>query len=555
MANPIPALMVVSFKGTGNVRVYKLLTGITLDPVQDGSDVLVGNLEVTSGTNNNHANRMAEAFGLRLLLHGHRIYERDSGGAGTWGEVTGLAQSAVATHHSGLHFLHPDGVPTVAALLGNTLLTAPNTNMVVLSSTDGTTWSLTNTGLDILGDTGETSHSCVYRNSIVWHDKTNDGFEIRMWDFVLGVGVKHQLPGQTGSFRGTVIVHQNNLYAIDIGTGNDLRVWRLDGSVFTDLGVLVTDVVNTSGVNVGVWSDGDDLIVASPGSVTGVTAARVSNLLFGETMSSVLIDSIFSGLLLGEGSIVPYVCTTPSPLASDKTIYFWHRDGNNFDLGSFNLYRWNYRRITHSAVTGGPFQVNEVVTQSVTGGYGVVTDVGAGYLGITDKKGAGFDAVNTLTGADSGATANATSLLLETNVTALGTGIAASHFGLPSENDGGTIRIPTKGLGRPGWDGFPVEVLGGRTKWFFRVYGTGVAFDLRMFFSPVEEAPDQLASLVNGTLIVESGTPATTPTITDGMTIANVTPDDGVALYSFQHDADTDNISEGQGYSARLDIA
>jgi hypothetical protein len=52
-----------------------------------------------------------------------------------------------------------------------------------------------------------------------------------------------------------------------------------------------------------------------------------------------------------------------------------------------------------------------------------------------------------------------------------------------------------------------------------------------------------------------SGSPATTPTIADGATITNVTPDGGVALYKFEHDANADNIGEGQGYTAFLDIA
>ena len=554
MANPIPTLSVVRYKGSGNVTVHKLLNGTTLDPTQDGSDVLIGTLETpAAGFTDNHANRLIEAFGKRFLLHGHRVYERDSGGVGNWGEVTSLAQSDTSVDHSGLHLLHPAGVPTLAFLAGSSISTG--TDMAVFLTTDGTSWSIIDTNILSNNTTGQ-GMSVVYRDSIAWYDYDQTGFEISMYDFSLGIGNKLDLPGaaNNSSGGGALHVHQNQLFAITEGPSNTGTLWRLDGTIFTLTAVLPVAGGAAAGQGYTMFSDGNDIITMMPDISTPPMVARVSDVLQAGSPSVINISSNYTSLLPGNGSYVAYVSKDPSPLTGDQGIYFWHRDGD-FNTGSFDLFQFNFRRITHGSVTSGPFQINEVVTQSVTGAFGTVTNVGAGFLELTDvDETTPFDNTNTLTGGTSGATASSTSSLVEQSPTSLGSGISAVNFGLPHSKDGGLDRIPTATSVRPALDGLPVEITGSKTKLFFRVYGTGTpTISLELFASPNSEAPDTLVTLVGGTLIVESGAPATTPTIS-GNQITNITADSGVSLYSFQADLTAVGISSGQAYTLLLDI-
>jgi hypothetical protein len=106
------------------------------------------------------------------------------------------------------------------------------------------------------------------------------------------------------------------------------------------------------------------------------------------------------------------------------------------------------------------------------------------------------------------------------------------------------------GTSRIAFEGNPVEEAGGLMKREFRVWGTGPAINAKLYFSPDEQAPSTEATL--GAVAVESGSPATTPTL-NANTINNITPDDGSTLYSFRWAASADGISEGQGYTLLMD--
>jgi hypothetical protein len=137
-------------------------------------------------------------------------------------------------------------------------------------------------------------------------------------------------------------------------------------------------------------------------------------------------------------------------------------------------------------------------------------------------------------------------------LTPLGTGIARSTYSIVSSTEGGLDRIPSKGAARPEWDGLPVEVPGARKR-FFRVYGTGSTINLKQFHSAGSEAPTTESTLTG--VAVESGSPATTPTFNSGLNrIENLTPDDGVALYSLTHDTVADSFSSGDSLTIVLDI-
>jgi hypothetical protein len=543
MANPIPPLMIVNYKGSGNVAVYKLLNGITLDPVQDGSDVLAGNLEVPNALHmDNHANRLIEAFGKRYLLHGERVYERDQGGDGNWGSIFST-ENISSSDHSGLHLLHPNGVPTLCFLdwtQGSAVRkhTSTNGTSFVTDPNIGTI----NGFVDFIGT------STVFQNSIAWLIQGNDG-GLLVHDLVLDSSIKPTLTGPTGSDTSSsdLLVHKNKLF-IAYFHNTTMTVDRLDGSSLTN--VFSSGHFNSNGSGVVMFSDGDEIILFFDQFSAGANKAFAITDPTGSP-GSVDISSVLGGIShTSPHGWNRYISLDPDP--SQPTVYLWHNAGD-LNTGTFDLYRYRYRQIGHDAPTGS-FTIGETVSQAVSGATGRVMESSGTTLDLTDVTGT-FNASDTITGADSGATASANSPLAYQTLVSLGSGVSKANFGLPSIADGGLNRVPVKGAARPGWDGQPVEVLGGRTKWFFRLHGSGPAVNLEMFFSPVEEAPDRSSTLVNGTLVVESGSPATTPTITNGQTIDNVTPDGGVALYSFQHAATTDGIGEGQGYTALLDIA
>jgi hypothetical protein len=406
------------------------------------------------------------------------------------------------------------------------------------------------------------ANSVVYRNSIAWWYRAADNRNLRLYDFVLDTFTQITVPQIAGSpwtnsGSSFLHVHQNHLFlAYPDSVSLDLGIWRLDGTSMTFV-IAMTPRASNTGVSNSpcLFSDGDDLIAFTNNDAGVRHAGRISGVLPGETPLDTPIDSILSTLpaiINPESCYYPITVLDPDP--DQPTDYFWHSDGN-YNEGSFNLFRRPSRTITHDPETGGPFVVNDIVTQAVTGAQGRITEVLSGSFRMVQIGSIAFDATNILSGSVSGATAPATSPLTETNVISVGAGVSSANFGLPCVTDGALPRIPTKGSGRPTWDGQPVEILGGKTEWFFRVHGTDVVLNLQMFFSPTEGAPSELATLVNGSLTVVSGSPATTPTIADGATITNVTPDGGVALYKFEHDANADNIGEGQGYTAFLDIA
>lgn len=509
MANDIPDLMVVNYKGSGNVTVHKLLLGTTLEPTQDGNDVLVGNLEAPNATSaNSHGNRLVEAFGKRYLLHGFRVYERDSGGLGIWGEVTGLALSVNDVGHSGLHLLHVAGVPTLAFLceIAN--------NLHAVHTTDGVNWTDTDTGLTMNNPTS-IGASVVFRESIFWTvtgNALND--RIKSYDFLLADPTTFFLPtANSGPIGGdSWHIHQGELFWIYRIPTDKPTIWRLDGASFTVLiQVFAGGFIHDASVQA-MFSDGQDLIALLNNDGSNLTQAfRVSDVLSGGSPSVVDISStVLSGFpTTSPAGFFPFVSTDPDPSTAEQRVYFWWRDGNH-NSDTFDLFRFNYRQITHGAETAAPYLLGEVVTQSGTGAFGTVVEVGAGFLALTDVGGpAPFDNTGTLTGADSGNTAPATSLLVEQAATSLGSGILGSNFGLPVVVTGGLERIPVKGNGRPTINGAATEVLGARTRWPFAIEGVGADLNLEVFFNTNSEAPDVPFALASSSITLVD-TPVTT---------------------------------------------
>ena len=82
-----------------------------------------------------------------------------------------------------------------------------------------------------------------------------------------------------------------------------------------------------------------------------------------------------------------------------------HRTGSFVTVAGTESYDLsNVRRIYHGAVTGGPFQIGEIITGSISTATGVITSVGSVFVLYTPLSGT-LQASETITGGTSGATA------------------------------------------------------------------------------------------------------------------------------------------------------
>jgi hypothetical protein len=343
-------------------------------------------------------------------------------------------------------------------------------------------------------------HSVVYRDSIFWWLQGNDSVttQIRAYDFNLGIASQHGSNQFWGSSSATFLhVHKNNLYALGKQQStSDIQLWRFDGVAFGIIHTLTTNNAHSNGSHC-LFSDGDDLIGIFPPSTVPMRAFRISNVLPGDSPSSVEITSpVLNGFAdVQPHGAYPFVSTHPDPSTAEQRTFFWYRQGD-YNSGTFNLFRFNYRKIDTGAHTGS-YVLGETVTGGTSGATGVVTDIVVGAsLSLTDVVGT-FQSLETLTG-DGGATSSSVTTLDEQQVTSLGVGVSGVNFGLPSVVDGGLDRIPTKGNGRPEWKGPATEILSGLRRRPIVVYGTAGTsgdIDVALYYSANSEAPDQRGTI------------------------------------------------------------
>ena len=555
MANLLPTLAAVRHKGSGNVQVHDLVGGISI-PTQDGMDVLVGTLEAPHATNTyNHANRVAEFKGKRFLLHGHRIYERDNGGAGTWGVIastSGFDQTSEA--HSGLHVLYPNGVPTLAYIVGETPATNSFTVYRIVKSTDGVTFTSVTVARSLSANK-EVGASVVYKNSIFWFSQGGGVGRpnVFSYDFVTATPTQHVIAAILGDYISPLLVHKSNLYLTARQNGSHLQALvRWDGSVWTIMASVAGTFGPREGQGAALFSDGWDIISIWGNDIANSKkAVRFANVGIASIVQTDITATVLSGVTSTDHvRFSTFTCLDPDPPAI--TTYFWWNAGTmSYNTDTWACRRYNYRRISHGAVTGA-FIAHEYVEQAVTGARGRIMETdGATYVELTDVTGA-FDAVNVITGDDSGAQAAASSLLVERSSTSIGSSVSAVNFGLPQTSEAGPERITAYPAARVEPTGIPSEVPGGLTRWTFRCYGTGAALSFRVYIDIDGVAsPDTLVQI--SAVAVASGAPATVPSVSGGNQIDNLTPDDGVATYTVDLDIDALGISPGGGYTLIVD--
>ena len=293
MAN-VPAAQTVVNVSTS--KVFTLIAGSSLS-AQDGADLGTGGPTPATAEVPNAAtfinNRVAEFLGDRFALTADNlsassgVYKRNQGGAGQWGRVQGggsnLSQDSAIT---GLHVLHPNGVPTLALIRQDGGIT-----LRLHSTTDGVTGAnwLTSTGLQIesnvVANETDFGQGLVFGSSIVFAHEIRTGGagvgSITQHDLATGVLTRYDVSTiyHTTLKASNFALHVHDGVIFLIGGGTDVagkfRLSKLAGS-FTQVWEAPTQYVDNAGVALALghsamFTDAasGDLIMILSGDTTG----------------------------------------------------------------------------------------------------------------------------------------------------------------------------------------------------------------------------------------------------------------------------------------------
>ena len=514
MANSPPSIHVLKYKGAGAVQVYPLLSTQLLGS-QDGSDVGTGGpgvaaLETAVPSGSFINSRVIEflddsyCVGANNASATSGVYKKNQGGAGLWGRVRGGGAEWIGFdgHTAGLHIVHPNEVPTLVQMWFDTA-----SDLQVSFTTDGTTGAEWGTGLNVVeasvSQPTDVGQAIVFRDSIFWAHRSFSGTagvgDVSQYDFQLTTltryasGTETTQPASTTAFH----VHDNVLFRCG-WTAGATKAWALSKLAAGSFVQLVSDsdvggtdwnyvfASNTSHPVMFTDFTTGDLICFVEGWRKSDNTPRTRVLRI-QDPTGAATKSVISSTVLGatEGAD-KYLSGGGSANANRRWLVFVDNDTVPTAPRTF-LWTW---------IAGGATECWEWT------GVGTEIEAVAGLAGISDD------------------------------------------FSLPYVTRGGGVRN-TGGAprGELGDVSNPAVAVAAGTKWFFRVYGTGGPSIMTVYYSANEETPTTVATLA-GSVVVESGAPATTPT-RSGNTIINLTADDGATLYSFVHDTGADSLGVG----------
>jgi hypothetical protein len=476
-----------------------------LNGSQDGSDVGTGGpslaiLETGIPAGSFANNRVIEFLGDTYCVMANNaspssgVYKKGQGGAGLWGRVRGggIEWPGIDGHTSGLHVLHPNEVPTLVQMWFDSAA-----DLQVSFTTDGTTGSEWGTNLNVVEASGAqpatVGQSIVFRNSVFWAHQfftgTAGSGELTQYDLVTDTLTRHNIQA---IFRaGTACemglhVHDSKLYAMNRGpAANSIRLARLDaGNAWVQVwqsGALSVGASGSQGHHAIFTDDATgDLI----GFVSGTSQSQAWR--FTDPAGSVIAAQISTTVMGATEGADKYLVGGGSASTDRRWAVYVDNDTAPTTPRTF-LTTW---------IPGGGTETWEWK------GVAAEMEAVAGLAGISDD------------------------------------------FAMPYVTSGGgnrgTAGAPRAELGDVS---NPAAATAAGTKWFFRVYGTGGPSVMTVYYNADEEAPDSIATLT-GSVVVESGSPATTPT-RSGNTIINLTADAGATLYSFVHDTGADGLGVG----------
>lgn len=496
MANNPPTVNVYKYKGTGDTQVFPLLPTQLLG-TQDGIDLISGLETPASGTF--ISNRVVEFLGDRFVVGNSGstqlpVYRRDQGGAGNWGRASAVGIAGDPNLIIGIFVLHPDGVPTMAAWYWSV-------NQIRMHiTTDGSTF--TDTLVENTGSIPSTfGQALVFRHSLFVVHKRYTGASgqgsITQYDLVLSTTTRYDPTGLIDSQNACsqdIHVHDNVVFyfAATTGSNSPWRLWKLVAGSFVAVYTDSTQggrgsVSSHFGHSVMFTDDatGDLIIVMSGATTAGEVATskvvRIQNAAGSPTPSDITSTVLGSG----EGAD-KYLVGGGSVDFSRRWSVFVDNDADPLNPRTF-LWTW---------VPGGSTECWE-------------------WKGVAAE----IEAVASLSG-------------------------ISDDFALPRNTIGGGHRSPRIAAVEIGdVSNNQDEALGG-TKVFFHGEGSSAVGVVTFYGSIDEGPPDTVIPIVAASLIVESGSPPTTPSIS-GNTLTNFTPDSGVALYSVILDTSTFGLGEG----------
>lgn len=326
MANSPPTINVLKYKGTGSVQVFPLLPTQLLG-TQDGANIGTGGgpgpaLE-TPGSGTFSVNRNVEFLDDRFCLSVSSaatggVYRKNQGGAGQWGFVgVSLSPKTPGGSTSGLHILHPAGVPTMAYIIKDS-----GDALRIISTTDGASFS--NVQFESTSPPGGLTwgHGIVYRNSIFWVHQANPfgglgAGAVTEYDLVLGSPIRYNVSGVLdGNNLGcsfALHVHDNVLFLAGWSNATGLaRVTKLQTGSFQ---TVVTDASQIAGGSADVLgftghpalftdlATGDLIFIQSGVRTSNSTArAQVSRIQNATSGSPVLLDISSTVMGAAEGA-------------------------------------------------------------------------------------------------------------------------------------------------------------------------------------------------------------------------------------------------------------
>lgn len=512
---PIPTI--IALKYTGAIAQSWLLIGGT-SPVQDGNNFSITNTDtgITGVTTRRTINRIVEFLGKRFAFIAEDILERDTGGAGNWGRPAGanVIQLRQGRNLSGVHLLHSQGQPQLIVAYIDTAY-----NFRVYRSFNGTTFSLIHLGApNLTSGLSKWGPSIIFRDTLYYHIQTsgNAGVDILTYNFATATAAGLSALQDNGRLLQTCLdfaVHKNNLFFVavpesNLGAADPYRVKRFNGNSF-DTAYTLTG----TGINFGrasAHNGGGPILFTDPAS---------GNLI-------AICPGVDNG---GTNEGFQAVSITDADTALNKSI----DDAEATDITA--------TVIPASLQPGGGSATSQSQLQVIIDNDTDPTNPAVYFFFVPGPGSTGVYVSYQWNG-------------ISSVMTSIGsTTLDASEYVLPHTKESLAIYRPVDPAARPELEGPPEEVVGGFTKWYFRLYGTGSAVNVKLYINADEEAPDTEATLVLGSLVVESGTPATTPTIGSNQ-INNITPDGGVALYSFQFNSTADGLADGQAYTLFLNI-
>jgi hypothetical protein len=574
----VPTLRAHKFFGTGSAQVFDLLLGTTLGS-QIGSNFSA--LESFNATYKRAGANYVEFRGKEYVINNTSIRERNQGGTGVWGAAHTFLSTPSTYQHTGLHIVHPKGVPTmVCSYTGG----APT---YVVRTIDGALF--TETSLGSAGPHLKSSPGITYRDSLFWQGGnavTGGGMNTVMYDFNLDTFIYTALTGNAdgGGVLPDLFVSKHQLFMTmvtwDTVPTSVWELWRWGGSSWSKILNFATGVqVHSAGNNGGgscMFEDptSGDLICICPGqnvsAQEGEQFVRIQNQDTSpvETnITSVVLQSKYRpGGGSGNSGAQWYSMIDNDTDPVNPTVYLFRLPGNGL-AGSYRVFQWN--GFGDGSTPDSSLMTNPVTSSTVDGAGSLSYDFsicsfkeGIGerlptVLASPTTQGARAELGVNVVQLTHGAVTNPPFNLNETV-----TGVGGATGTILIDNTGSLTVFPTNSTafingevitgtggafatlssGPTNSSAPPIEVSGG-TKCYFQVYGDSPStVSITLHFNITEGAPETRGTIVS--VALESGSPATAPSVS-GNAIINMTPDLGVCLWSVVQDSVADGFSVG----------